>query len=392
MARKKSYQKGSVRLRGDEWTLRYREFDHDRRKWTSKREKLGKFKTIKDALRAAEPIMAQVNERNNSPTPHKQAADIRFREFIDKRWKAYSRSAKHQPSTVDSHGSLIKTHLLPVFGEKLMKEISPGDISEFFETKYGKVSGNTLLRLYALLHLMFDLAEQYDLIERSPVRSKLHKPQIKQTEKPTLSALEIRNVLSHLPNEQERLFSLLLAVTGLRMGEALALRWMDFNAERLELSINHTLYHQKLKPPKTESSRRPVRLVPSIAGLLVAHAERSEWQAATDFIFCRPDGRPLNSSALRNHLYKAMDKAKIERVRWQYGFHIFRHSAGSLLYARSRDLKLVQSTLGHTTISTTSDIYVHLDDKVIGEGTEILAEEILGNRVQTVSKKRRKAG
>lgn len=50
-----------------------------------------------------------------------------------------------------------------------------------------------------------------------------------------------------------------------------------------------------------------------------------------------------------------------------------------MLYNKSRDLKLVQGTLGHSDISTTSDIYVHLDDKVIGEGTEILAEEILGD-------------
>ncbi|HXG65597.1 MAG TPA: tyrosine-type recombinase/integrase [Blastocatellia bacterium] len=86
----------------------------------------------------------------------------------------------------------------------------------------------------------------------------------------------------------------------------------------------------------------------------------------------------MNPSALRNHLYKAMDKAGIKRGKGTHGFHIFRHSAGSLLYAKSRDLKLVQGTLRHADISTTSDIYVHLDDKVLGEGTEILAQEILG--------------
>jgi hypothetical protein len=51
-----------------------------------------------------------------------------------------------------------------------------------------------------------------------------------------------------------------------------------------------------------------------------------------------------------------------------------------MLYAKSRDLKLVQGTPGHADISTTSDIYVHLDDKIIGEGMAILAREISGEK------------
>lgn len=74
-----------------------------------------------------------------------------------------------------------------------------------------------------------------------------------------------------------------------------------------------------------------------------------------------------------------MDKAGIERVTRKYGYHIFRHTVGTLLYTKSRDLKLVQGTLRHADISITSDIYVHLDDAVLNEGAEILAAEILIN-------------
>jgi integrase len=231
---------------------------------------------------------------------------------------------------------------------------------------------------------MFDLAEQYDLIERSPVRPKLHKPEMPRGEKPTLNAAQIRALLEAF-DERDRLFVLLLAVTGMRVGEAMALRWVDFTAERLELSINHTVYRQKLKQPKTESSRRPLRLVPAIAGLLVAHRQQSAFATDEDFIFCRKDGRPLNHSALRNHLGKAMKAVGIKQIKGQHGFHIFRHSAGTLIYSKSRDPKLVQGTLGHADISTTSDIYVHLDDRIIAEGTEILAAEILGNCDPTVT-------
>jgi integrase len=232
---------------------------------------------------------------------------------------------------------------------------------------------------------MFSISEQFDLIEKSPVRPKLHKPNFERVEKPTLNAEQIRKVLSHLPTEQERLFALLLGVTGMRMGEALALRWMDFNATKSELSINHTLFRQKLKQPKTECSKNTIRLDPRIAAKILSHQRQSAFQAPDDFIFCRPTGSPLNTELLRKNLYEAMDTAEIKRVKGQYGFHIFRHSAGTLLYAKSRDLKLVQGTLRHADISTTSDIYVHLDDKVLSEGTEILTGEILGDRDLTVT-------
>src|SRR5262249_26714296 len=97
-----------------------------------------------------------------------------------------------------------------------------------------------------------------------------------------------------------------------------------------------------------------------------------------DYIFCRRDGRPMNPNALRTQLYRAMDKAGIERTKGKFGFHILRHTAGSLIYAKSGDLKLVQKQLSHSHISTTSDIYVHLEDKAVEEGTDILTREILG--------------
>jgi integrase len=386
--KRKTYQYGNVQLKNDIWTLRYRELDHRTRKWITKRERLGKFKSKREAQRAAEPIMARVNERNNSDKPLKIQEPVTFKRFIETRWKAYTVQAKHQPSTVDNHNSFIKRHLLPFFGEMELGTVAPVDISDFLDSKRGKASANTMQNLYGLLRLMFDIAEQYDLVERSPVRPKLHKPEMPRGEKPTLNAAQIRALLEVIC-ESDRLFVLLLAVTGMRMGEGLALRWLDFNPVRLELYINHTLYRQQLKEPKTEGSRRPLRLVPAIAQLLVAHREQSSFAADEDLIFCREDGRPLNPSALRNHLYEAMEAAKIQRTKQQYGFHIFRHSAGTLLYAQSRDLKLVQGTLGHADLSTTSDIYVHLDDKIVGEGMEILAREILGNCDPTVTQESR---
>jgi len=396
MARRKTYQRGNVQLHNGVWTLRYRELNHATCKWFVKREKLGTFKSKKEARRAAEPIMARVNERNNSDKPP-EIQHLTFRQFVEGRWKAYAVSTRHQPSTMDCYGSLLKTHLLPHFGNRQLREILPTDISDLLEgLQAKKLSANTLQSIYSLLRLMFELACEYDLIERSPVRPKLHRPETAKVEKPTLNAQSIRAILAAMQDGQERLFTLIVALTGIRLEEGLALRWMDFEAATCELQINHTLYRNQLKQPKTESSRRAIRLVPAIAGVLAAYREQSAFQATTDFIFCRPDGNPLNPRTIRRHLYKAMDRAEIPRVSNKYGFHIFRHTAGTLMYIKSRDLKLVQGALGHSNISTTSNIYVHLDDATMAEGTELLAKEILGKESATcdlfVTKKRKLVG
>jgi integrase len=379
MTRRKSYQKGSVREHNGNWTLRIRELDHMTRSWKNLRVPLGEFKDKKAALKAADPIIRQVNERNNTE-PQKLHPEVTFKEFIETRWKAYRKTAKHQPSTIENHDSLIKNHLMPFFKERKLKEVQPSDVSKFLQAKIEEqFADNTLQNLYGLLRLMFDIAQQFDLIEKSPVRPKIHKPEFEQVKKPTLTALQIQAIIARLPDETERVFALLLSMTGMRIGEALALRWTDFDAERCQLSIHHTLHRLKLKKPKTENSFGTLRLDPRIAGLLVSHRRRTSFRKENDFIFCRPDGRPLNQSALRNHLYKVMDKLEIPRASGKHGYHIFRHTAGTLLYSKSRDLKLVQGTLRHADISTTSDIYVHLNDEILGEGTTILADEILGN-------------
>jgi integrase len=75
-------------------------------------------------------------------------------------------------------------------------------------------------------------------------------------------------------------------------------------------------------------------------------------------------------------LYKAMEKVGIRREKARYGFHILWHSAGSITHARMGDLKLSQKTLGHAKVSTTSDIYVHLEEDALKVATELMAGEI----------------
>ena len=83
-------------------------------------------------------------------------------------------------------------------------------------------------------------------------------------------------------------------------------------------------------------------------------------------------------------LYPAMDSAGIQRKARAHGFHMFRHSAGSIVHAKTGNLKLAQKLLGHARISTTSDIYVHVPENLADLATEVIAGEL--NCAQIVPK------
>ena len=75
-------------------------------------------------------------------------------------------------------------------------------------------------------------------------------------------------------------------------------------------------------------------------------------------------------------LYPAMDRAAIDRGKRTHGFHIFRHTGGSIVRTVTGDMKLAQLQLGHSRMSTTSGIYVHTNEQDIQRAGEALAETI----------------
>jgi integrase len=114
-----------------------------------------------------------------------------------------------------------------------------------------------------------------------------------------------------------------------------------------------------------------------LKGMLLEHQEKSRWTAGGDFVFCKLDGKPCDPDWLRKKVLRpALRAAEIQQIPHAHGFHIFRHSAGSIVHAETRDLKLTQELLGHTLMSTTSNTYVHLDPRVAEQATEVLAAAI----------------
>lgn len=385
-----SYQKGSIRRRkrkhGIVYELRYRIKNGTNAdgstKWLERTEELRNDKgqlcsTDKEAERARDKRMRGINPLNSNNR------SITVAEFVSTRWQQYIAKKRIKESTAYSYENWTNCNVLPMLGDKLGSQVSPADITDLLAEGERKGWEPTYtLTIYSLLKVMFGVAEEYGMIDANPVRAKLHRPVFERREKPALTGEEIARVISSAV-EWARPMLFTLSVTGVRIGENLAFKWSDIDFSSRLVRISHTLWRGRLLKPKTKASRQALHMPDELAVVLQDHYARSLYRGADDFVFCRADGRPHNADNLRLIvLYPAMKKAGIERQKGCYGWHIFRHSAATIVDAETRDRRLAQELLRHTNIVTTSR-YTH-DEGTAAEATELLARRISANCGQSV--------
>jgi integrase len=151
----------------------------------------------------------------------------------------------------------------------------------------------------------------------------------------------------------------LLATTGLRWSEFAALRWADLalDGEHPALAVRRAGVRGADGPPKSRHGRRDVPLTWALADKLRAARKASEWPRDGDLVFASLRGSPLDhADVMRRVLRPAAAEAGAP---WA-GFHTFRHTCATLMFARGANAVQVQRRLGHHSASFTLDTYVHL--------------------------------
>jgi len=141
------------------------------------------------------------------------------------------------------------------------------------------------------------------------------------------------------------------AMTGLRRGELLALRWQDVDQAAGLLRVRRNYTRGQFGSPKSRRSSRAVPLAARVAAELNSHFARSRFQASTDLVFCQPEtGAVLDPSKLRKRFLAAARRAELRPVR----FHDLRHTFGTRMAAAGAPLRAIQEWLGHSDYRTTS--------------------------------------
>ena len=234
-----------------------------------------------------------------------------------------------------------------------------------------KYSGSTIRTTYTVLRAILDGAKRDGLIARNPAEA-VKRPAVERTEARYLTIPEARALMHASKGSRYHHAVVLIAHTGLRRGEALALRWddVDLDTDNPAIRVRGTLARSRgrltVTTPKTSQSIRTVPLAPDAVDALRAQRtaqKRDRLKAAnvwtdTDFVFTTATGEPVDPRNLYRVVQVAATAAGLEHV----GVHALRHTAATLMLEGGVNIKAVSSLLGHSSVAITGDVYAHVTD------------------------------
>ena len=274
-----------------------------------------------------------------------------------------------RPKTYDSYRLNVQ-RLLPLIGSIRLGNLSPAHVQSAYAALHRRgLSPRSIHHAHTVLHGALGKAVRWGMITRNPTDGAT-RPRIPRREMNTLNRDEVQRLFEATEEDQcHHALWVVLATTGLRLGEALGLRWEDIDLERGRLTVRRALQRQRQKglvfvEPKSSHSRRTVDLAARTVATLTRHRilqnkARLKSGAAADApysVFCHENGLPLDASGVTRRFDKILKAAGLPDIR----VHDLRHTAASLLLLGQVHPKVVQEMLGHSTITLTLDTYSHL--------------------------------
>lgn len=267
----------------------------------------------------------------------------------------------------------IKPPRVAAFGRWLREQTKPAPTKTEPDRRV-PLADATVRRIMAPLQACLGTAVQEGVIRSNPARDvKLPAQAVVEDEAEerakAMSRNELSTILSLIPDRHQLLFRV-LAATGLRISECIALQWrhLELDGSAPQLNVRRGLVKGRMGPPKSRHGRRSVPLAADLVHALRQARRDTDWPGDDDLVFAAGNGAPLNPSNLyRDALKLAREEADLGWV----GFHTFRHTCASMLFAEGRNAVQVQCWLGHHSPAFTLAVYVHLLDKDLGEALEL---------------------
>ena len=308
------------------------------------------------------------------------------------RWKDLKRGLKD--NTFQNYQYLYRMYIYPSFGRRKLSELVKSDLKRFYNTLMDErgLAISTVDGVHTVLHQVLDMAVDDCFLRRNPadnVLKELKSAHAFDTEKRrALTLAEEQLFLDYLKRTPQYrhwypIFAVMLG-TGMRVGEAVGLRWCDIDLEEGVIDVNHTLVYYKheingcycnIHSPKTKAG---IRKIPMLGNVKEAFLEERKNQMAsgvrcsvsvdgyTDFIFVNRFGHPQHQGTLNKAIRRITRDCNDEVLSLKkrnpvllppFSCHILRHTFTTRMCEKGVNIKVIQDVLGHADISTTLNIY-----------------------------------
>jgi integrase len=317
------------------------------------------------------------------------ARNLTVREWMD-RWledclKPLVEAGKMVHSTFVRYEGIANNHLKPSLGHRKLKALTRAEVRRLYNEKSKTLSPRSVDYIHTTLQKALAQAVIDDLIPRNVASGERPRSSRNQEEAKALSPVQVRVLLTAADGERNEAMYVVAVHTGLRQGELLGLIWTDVDLDTGKLSVRRSLkvMHHGLVfgPTKNKASRRSVPLNKSAVSALKAHRLRQNeerlrlgalWEDH-DLVFPNRVGKPINHSNLYHREFTVLlEKAELQDQ--GFTFHSLRHTFATELFRRGKHPKIVQSLLGHSSITQTMDRYSHLLEDIGGDAVVGLDE------------------
>jgi integrase len=357
--RRRSYGTGSLKQVGNSWIGTW--YARDGRQV---RRKVGDVRTPgrQDGLTVAQAERKFASMREADPPRRRKAGDARvtMKEAGDELGRTLERKGRKKSHRL-TVASDLRNHIVPFFEGQALDAIDTDDVERYIDVKLRTLAVKTVRNHLNTMHSVFQIGLRKGWCRHNPVKL-AERPVIKKTEtriryltQPEVDKLVAAKYPDDAWGSIEPTLYLTAAMTGLRQGELLGLRWRDVDFRARRIRVVSPYVRGEFADPKSEGSGRSVPMASRVAEALEQLHARTLYGHPTDLVLCHPEtGKPLDRSKLVRRFKTAIEQAGVRRIT----FHELRHTFGTRMAAHGVPLRRLQEWMGHADAKTTQ-IYAH---------------------------------